>query len=130
MTLIAFVLVAVGAVFLALYSVLAKRVQAGDWKNRTGALVTMSQGGTAILFFAISLATGGPELRSGYLFPILATGVLNIGIMYGKMRARALEDVSLVAPIDSTTPAVVIVTSMIILGEYHTTLGWIGIWLM
>ena len=65
-----------------------------------------------------------------WLFPVLATGVLNIGIMYAKTRARALEQVSLVTPIDSTTPAIVIITAMIIIGEYPTKLGWLGVWVL
>jgi len=56
--------------------------------------------------------------------------VLNVGIQFAKMRARSLEDVSLVSPIDSTTPAIVIFTSMVMLGEFPSTWGWLGIWLM
>ncbi len=124
------VFVVVGAVFAALYNVFSKKVQTGDWKNRSSALVALHQGFAALILLGISVATGGPVVKPGFWLPIVVTGVLNIGIMFGKMRARALEDVSLVTPIDSTTPAVVIVTSMIILGEYPSTMGWVGIWLL
>lgn len=126
----AILLVAFGAVFAAIYNVLTKRTQTGDWTNRSSLLVALHLGGAAIVMFVVSAFTGGPEIQPGFLFAMATTGVLNIGIMLGKMRARALEDVSLVTPIDSTTPAIVIVTSMILLGEYPTRLGWIGIWLM
>ncbi len=126
----AILLVALGAVFAALYNTFTKKVQTGDWKNRTSLLVALHLGGAALLLFVTALFTGGAEIKPGFLWPMLATGMLNIGIMFGKMKARALEDVSLVTPIDSTTPAVVIVTSMIILGEYPSRLGWIGIWLL
>ncbi len=133
MGLSAVLFVAVGAVCAALYNVLTKKVQTGDWKDRSSALVALHLGTAAVLLFGWSGATGGSQFTEGFepfLWPMVATGVLNIGIMFAKMRARALEDVSLVAPIDSTTPAVVIVTSMVILGEYPSPLGWAGIWLL
>ncbi len=126
----AIALVAAGAVFAALYNTFTKKVQTGDWKSRTSLLVALHQGGAGVILFLTAFLTGGPEIQPGFFWPMIATGVLNIGIMYGKMRARALEDVSLVTPIDSTTPAAVIVTSMIILGEYPSRLGWAGIWLL
>ncbi len=133
MTFAAVLFVCVGAVFAALYNVFTKKVQTGDWKNRSSALVVLHLGTAAVLLVGWSMATGGPRFTEGFeafIWPMIATGVLNIGIMFAKMRARAIEDVSLVAPIDSTTPAIVIVTSMIILGEYPSHLGWAGIWLL
>ncbi len=126
----AIALVAAGAVFAAFYNTLTKKVQTGDWINRTSLLVALHTGMAAGFLFVMAALTGGMEMKPGFLLPLLATGALNIGIMFGKMRARALEDVSLVTPIDSTTPAVVIVTSMLILGEYPSRLGWAGIWLL
>lgn len=123
-------LVLLGCLFAALYNVFSKKVQTGQWKNRSSLLVALHQGGASVILFALAFLTGGPEIQPGFVLPVLLTGFLNIGIMLGKMRARALEDVSLVTPIDSTTPAIVIVTSMIILGEYPSTFGWAGIWLL
>ncbi|MEK7073543.1 MAG: EamA family transporter [Patescibacteria group bacterium] len=133
MAVVAILYVALGAVFAALYNVGTKKVQTGEWKNRSSALVALHLGMAAVMLLSWSAATGGPALTEGlepFLWPMIATGVLNIGIMLAKMRARALEDVSLVTPIDSTTPAIVIVTSMLILGEYPSRLGWIGILLL
>jgi drug/metabolite transporter (DMT)-like permease len=113
-----------------LYNVFTKQVLTNGWKERTSALVAIHQVlGAALLFLTIPF-TGGFQLTHGMWWPIVATGVLNIGIMYGSMRARALEDVSLVTPIASTTPALVIITSMFILGELPSRTGWIGIWLL
>jgi drug/metabolite transporter (DMT)-like permease len=123
-------LVLVGCVFAALYNIASKRMQIGHWKERSSALVALHQGGASLLFLGIAFATGGPQIHPGFWFAAIATGILNIGIMYGKMRGRALEDVSLVAPIDSTTPAIVIVTSFLLLGEMPGRLGWAGIWLL
>lgn len=127
MSLVAIGIVALGAVFLALNQVYSKYFQQGDWQERTAAVVVLQMVGASALAFAVSAATGGPEIGPGFATAVTVTGVLNIGIRYASMRARAIEDVSLVSPIDSTTPAIVIVTSMIILGERPSTLGWVGI---
>lgn len=126
----AIVLVLVGSALVALYNTFTKKVQTGDWKNRTSLLVALHMGGTSLFLFLASFLTGGPEIKQGFFWPMLVTGLLNVGIMFGAMRARALEDVSLVSPISSTTPAIVIFTSMILLGEYPSRLGWLGIWLL
>ena len=126
----AMILVVFGALAFAFYNILSKHFQQGEWKNRSALITALAMGTASIMMFLFSLATGGPQLSAGWLLPTIATGVLNIGIMFAKTRARALEDVSLVTPIDSTTPAVVIVTAMVIVGEYPTTLGWIGIWVL
>ncbi len=127
---IAILFVVVGAVFSALYSVFTKRILLVDgWKERSSALVAIHHGlGAAFLFLTVPF-TGGLQIKPGLVWPLIATGLLNIGIMYGGMRARALEDVSLVAPISSTTPAFVIIASMFLLGEFPSRFGWLGIWL-
>lgn len=130
MSVMATFLVVAGALALALYNVLSRIFQRGDWKNRSALVSVATSVGATIMLLGYSLVTGGPRLSSGWLFPVLATGALNIGIMFAKMRARALEDISLVTPIDSTTPAVVIITAMIIVGEFPTRLGWLGIWVL
>lgn len=130
MALIAIVCVVAGAVFLGLAQVYARKYSKGDWQNRTATLTTLQMFGAASLGFVTAYATGGPEITPGFWAAAITTGVLNIVIGFAKNRARALEEVALVTPIDSTTPAVVIVTSMIILGEYPSTVGWLGIWVM
>lgn len=130
MTAIALAYVGCGAVIAAFYNVLLKRILNDDWKKRPSLLVFLTQGASSLLFFAIAAATGGPQVTDGFWWPAVASGLLNVGIQMGGMLARALEDVSLVSPIMATTPALVIFTSMVLLGEFPTTTGWIGIWVM
>ena len=130
MNIVAIILVVAGAFAFAFYNILSRHYQQGEWKNRSALVTFLELALASALLMAYSLAPGGPRLSTGWLFPVLATGVLNIGILYAKTRARALEDVSLVTPIDSTTPAIVILTAMIIVGEYPSALGWIGIWVL
>ncbi len=122
-------LIAIGACLFAVYNVLTKRMQTDEWKNRSSALVVFHQGGASVICLVAGILIG-PDIHPGFWVAGLATGVLNIGIQFAKMRARALEDVSLVTPIDSTTPAIVILTSALILHESPPLLGWIGIWVM
>lgn len=130
MNIMAIALVVAGAFAFAFCNILSRYFQQGEWKNRSALVTCLELVMASALLFTYSLATGGPQLSEGWLFPVIATGTLNIGILYAKTRARALEDVSLVTPIDSTTPAIVIITAMIIVGEYPSTLGWIGIWVL
>jgi drug/metabolite transporter (DMT)-like permease len=119
-----------GAFAFALYNMLSRYFQRGVWQDKSALITATSLLTASLLLFAFSLSSGGPQLAEGWIFPVLATGLLNIGIMYAKTRARALEEVSLVTPIDSTTPAVVILVAMFILGEYPTTVGWLGVWVL
>ncbi len=130
MEIMAIFLVVAGAFALAIYNILGKVLQRGKWSKRTALVAVAASSGASILLLGYSLATGGPRLSDNWVFPVVATGILNIGIMYAKLKARALEDVSLVSPIDSTTPAVVILTAMMIVGEFPTGMGWLGIWVL
>lgn len=127
---LAIIFVVAGAFAFAFHNTLSRHYQRGEWKKRSALLTTLNMSVASGLLLISSLVTDGPQLSDGWLFPVLATGVLNIGIMYAKTRARALEEVSLVTPIDSTTPAIVIITAMIIVGEYPTKLGWLGVWVL
>lgn len=107
------------------------------WNNRSAAFTALVMGATSLLLFAVSFTTGGPQIstanwswNSGFWFPMLATGLLNIGIQFANTRAKALEDLSLVAPIATSTPAIVILVGIVVLGEMPGKLGWAGIWLL
>lgn len=130
MSTLALVLVFAGAILTALYNVYTKRLQKNGWAHRSAVLVFFLQGGAALLLLLSSFFTGGPQLKPGFWQAVVVSGILNIGILYGTMRARALEDVSLVTPIATTTPAFVIFSSMILLGEYPSMQGKIGIGLL
>ncbi len=125
-----------GAVFASIYSILLNFVQGKDhapWKGRPNALIVVFQGLVAAGCIIAALATDPQPVRvpiEQYLFPLFATGILNIAIQYLFVKAHALEDVSLVTPILASTPTIVIFTSMLILHEYPTWFGWLGIWLL
>ncbi len=125
-------MVGAGVVVLALYNVFTKKLLNNQiiWKSREAALTALITGIASAMFFVVAVATGGPQIHDGFWRAAIITGVLNVGVLYGHVRSKALEDVSLVVPISSTTPALVIVVSMFILGEFPTPLGWLGVWLL
>lgn len=127
-----FAMMFIGTFFWAVYNVaMKKELNKQDiWKNRDAAIISLVMFLCSIMLFIVAMFTGGPQITSGFWFAMLATGVLNIFIQYANTRSKALEDVSLVTPISSTTPAIVIFTSFIILGEVPTFFGWLGIWIM
>ncbi len=126
------VMILLGGLFIAFYTILTKNIfnNVPDWKDKSGLFVSLTSFIAILALACLIPFTGGLELKSGWLLPAVITGILNIFIQYSIVRAKALEEVSLVTPIYSTTPAVVILTSIIILGEYPTFWGWVGIWLM
>lgn len=125
-----FLLVVIGAAFISLFAVESKRQMNTGWSSSPALFTALTSAIAAGLLVLIALATGGPETRDGWLTPVLLTGVLNIGIQFANAQAKALEDVSLVTPISATTPAALIFASMVILGEYPSPVGWLGIWLL
>lgn len=127
-----FSLMIVGTFLLAIYNVATKLLLKNRevWTGRDAAATSLIMGYSSLMLFTVCVATGGPQIQSGFWWPVVATGVLNIVIQFANVRSKALEDVSLVSPISSTTPAIVILTSFIILGEFPTPLGWAGIWVM
>lgn len=107
------------------------------WRGRDAAFTSLIMCGTSVLLLASAMVTGGPQVAThelswndGFWIPLLGTGLLNIGIQFANVRSLALEDASLVGPISSTTPAIVIVFGMFVLGEYPGWRGWAGIWLL
>lgn len=99
------------------------------WKKRAALFTGITNLVSALSLLSVAFITGGlAEWTPGWWIPVIITGILNIGVQYALTKAKTLEDVSLVSPIASTTPALVIFTSMILLNEYPSPLGWIGIW--
>src|SRR3989344_699618 len=107
------------------------------WEGRTEAFTALVIGGCSLLLLITMLLTGGPAVATnvlswneGFIVPVIGSGLLNIGIMLAKIIAKALEDLSLVAPIESSTPAIVILFGIVFLGEMPGVWGWSGIWLL
>src|SRR5260221_4680853 len=131
---VAIIEVIVGAVLVALFNIVINLVQKREpqWKQRTSAFIVVYQGMAAVGLIGFALATDPHVIRSSFsdfIEPVLITGVLNIGIQWLFARSHAIEEVSLVSPILASTPTIVIFTSMVILHEYPSRLGWFGIWL-
>ncbi|KYK25269.1 hypothetical protein AYK26_02195 [Euryarchaeota archaeon SM23-78] len=86
---------------------------------------------TAFVFlFTASLIKGFPVLGPNFLMALLGTGILNVVATIIYYKALKITDLSLAAPMLSFTPVFLILTSLIILGEFPTLLGIIGILLI
>lgn len=70
---------------------------------------------------------GIPKVSSGFWVPIGITAFLNVGIVYWSAKAFKLEDASIVASLQGMTPMFVILTSWLLLREFPTSYGVIGI---
>lgn len=83
-----------------------------------------------IVLFLISIIKGIPEIGSAFYSSVLATGVLNViaAILYFK--ALKITDLSLSVPMISFTPIFLIFTSFILLKEFPTIFGILGIFLI
>ncbi|MBI4160528.1 MAG: DMT family transporter [Candidatus Yanofskybacteria bacterium] len=123
----AYILTLVGALVFAIYNIIVKK-QLPHWQGREAvftAVVAITAGLLLVAFGAIEVDQG----NRGMWWPVAATGLLNIGILYFNTKAKSLSDVSLVVPISAGTPTIVVLTSMLILGERVTFVGWVGIML-
>lgn len=129
---IAILLVFGGCISEALYNIFIKieSKENTNFKNHVALFTSSVSGVATILLFITSIFTGGPELTPGWWIPIVITGILAGGILHSEIKAMSLEDVSLVVPIATTTPALVVITSLMILGERPSWRGWVGIQLI
>lgn len=126
-----YTLVLLGALCIGTFNIVKKaefNTHQAFWKNRALLFTGLVNGVAALALFAIAALTGGIEGRGNWLSAMLATALLNIVIQLANTKSVLLEDVSLVGPIAATTPATIILASMLILGEYPTALGWLGVW--
>ncbi len=128
----AYILAVLGAFSMAFYQVFAKRTLMTGWKGREALLTGIHMSVASGCLFLLGSCTEQRHwvAKEGFFAAVVATGVLNIGIQYFNMMARSLEDISLVAPIAASTPAIVIVAANLILGETVSRTGWMGILLL
>lgn len=70
---------------------------------------------------------GQPELQPGLWLPLIGDILLNVAIQYLGVMALKREDASIVAPLQGLTPLFLILTSWLMLKEFPTTFGLIGI---
>ena len=78
-------------------------------------------------FVAQLIVQGTPEISDGFWIPFIITAVLNIAIQYLNVKAQKIEENSITAPIQGLTPIFTLLTSWVILREFPTTFGLIGI---
>jgi len=129
-----FSLVLGGAFLFALYQVINKSLLTK--KAPADCIAVTNSLGSSILLFGICYLWSPPHIESwfeypqGLFWPLAATGLLNIIIMFGSVRALKYGDVSLIAPIAATQPLAVLVPSWLILGEVPGMLGYLGLWLL
>src|SRR3989338_4286343 len=71
--------------------------------------------------------SGIPTLKPGFWSAIVATSFLNIISQSVFMRAFALSDASLIAPLRLISPPLIVITGFFILGEIPTAWGVTGI---
>jgi uncharacterized membrane protein len=71
-----------------------------------------------------------PEITKGFWMAIFISGTLNIATAIFYLKAIKLSDLSLVSPLATFTPLFLLITSPLIVGEFPTLFGLIGILLI
>ncbi len=71
-----------------------------------------------------------PEITEGFWLAIFISGTLNIATAIFYLKAIKLSDLSLVSPLATFTPLFLLITSPLIIGEFPTLFGLIGILLI
>lgn len=129
-----FALVLCGAFLFALYEVINKKLLVKQAPADCISTVNFLGGGSLLLL--VSFLFAPPQVQNwfsfhgGLFWPLLATGLLNIVILFGNVRALKYGDVSLIGPISATQPMIVLIPSYLILREEPTTWGYFGLLLM
>lgn len=129
-----FALVLGGAFLLALFQVINKKLLVKQAPADCISVINFL--GSGVLLLAISLLFDPPHIENwfgfpqGLFWPLIATSVLNIVILFGNVRALTYGDVSLIAPIAATQPMVVLIPAWLILGEVPGVWGYAGLFLL
>ena len=122
-----FIFAILGAFFDASYYTLIKKnlQNINQYVLSTGIFLTSS-----IVLFTISIFRGFPEIGSAFYSSVFATGVLNVIAAVLYFKALKITDLSLAMPMTSFTPIFLILTSFLLLREFPTTVGIVGIFLI
>ncbi|MDQ7815035.1 MAG: DMT family transporter [Patescibacteria group bacterium] len=136
MNLFGVLLTLIGALMAAVYAItlrtLLHRGKSEEERPEESVLNGGVMATAAVLLFATVFATRTTiELAPGFWKYVAITGALNILISYLGFKAlQTKDDVSLVVPIRDTTPAAVVLTSWVIVGERPSAFGYVGILLL
>ena len=121
-----FLLVGSGAFAQAVANILRKKYL--DLKANVDLVVVSTMFGiSAFALPAQFLLEELPKIPGEFWTPFILTVLFNVGIMYWLIKAMSLEDVSVVSALQGITPMFVILTSWIILKEFPTIYGLVGI---
>ncbi|MDP2934706.1 MAG: DMT family transporter, partial [bacterium] len=122
-----FTLALLGAFFQATYLILNKVFlrKINEYILGAGVFLTSS-----LFLFIFSTIKGFPFLGEKFFFAILITGSINVVTTILILKSLKTTDASLVFPMLSFTPAFTILTSFIILKEFPTQYGFIGVLLI
>ncbi len=91
-------------------------------------MVVATASGAVVSSLVIQFAFfGTPTVHSGFLMPFLATAALNILIQNLDIKAKQIEDVSVVVPLASTSPMFLLLTSYLNLGAWPSVWGYYGV---
>lgn len=122
-----FILSILGAFFDATYYVLNKYFlrRINEYILGGGVFIT-----SFFILIVVSLIKGIPGLNLTFLYAALITSVLNVIAIILYFKALKIGDISLVIPMTSFTPLFLIITSSVILGEFPSRIGILGIFLI
>lgn len=70
---------------------------------------------------------GIPTIGPNFFISLLITGIINAITLVLILKALRVTDISLVAPLFSLSPALLLITSPFIIGEFPSLVGLIGI---
>ena len=90
-------------------------------------VASMMGASAAALVACLAWNHGLPGIHRNFWLPFFITATLNIPIQFWNVKALKLEDASIVAPLSSAQPVFAIAMSWIILHEWPTPLGRLGI---
>lgn len=125
-----FFLVGVGAFLWGITRIL-KKYYLRDHDVSIDVMIVGTMLGVSIFaFLAQFVWLGVPKISAGFWGAFIVTAFINIGIQYWGVKALKLEDVSIVAALQGMTPIFVIMTSWLLLKEFPTRYGLIGIGLI
>lgn len=122
-----FLLVCGGAFLWGIANVMKKHFLKNRDVHEDLMVVGVMLGGAVFCLVVELLWSGESRISSGFWIPFAITAFLNIGIQYWNVRALKLEDASIVVPLSATMPMFVIVMSWVLLREWPTFYGRVGI---
>lgn len=121
-----FILVCSGAFFWGVTNVLEKHYIDKQAGVEIMVIATML-GASFFSFLTQFIILGVPKISSGFWLPFFISVLVVLGVRYWEIKALKTEDVSIVAALIGLTPVFVVITSLLLLNEFPTPIGLVGI---